>query len=68
MSAADKSFILPYEPNYTGHRDAEHRRRQIRKFVKTRETAVQPSPPVAPDERDMIDPESRSGKPSRDRS
>ena len=68
MSAEEKSFILPYEPGYIGHRDAERRRRQIRKFVRSREENLRLSPSVAPDERDMIDPESRSGKPSRDRS
>lgn len=66
MAPGSKPFILPYEPNYTAHRDAEGRRLQIRKLVRAREAILRPSPPVVPDERDMIEPKTGPKKPSRD--
>lgn len=44
-------LVLPYEPAYTGHREAEQRHREILAFLHRREEELQDvrrSPPTAP--------------------
>jgi len=34
-------LVLPYEPNYTGHREAEKRRKQTREWLRQRDRVLQ---------------------------
>jgi hypothetical protein len=44
-------IVLPYEPQYVGHRDAEERRKAVSEWLRLREREVDehPSPSVVPD-------------------
>ncbi len=42
------NVILPYEPNYQGHREEARRRKETKEWLRRREQAVK-SPPIAPD-------------------
>ncbi len=50
MAVASK-IVLPYEPEYVGHRDAEERRKAVSEWLRQREREVDehPSPSVVPD-------------------
>jgi len=50
MVVASK-IVLPYEPQYVGHRDAEERRKAVSEWLQQREREVgeHPSPSVVPD-------------------
>ena len=50
MVVASK-IVLPYEPQYVGHRDAEERRKAVSEWLREREREVDehPSPSVVPD-------------------
>lgn len=41
-------FILPYEPGYTGHWEAEKRRKQTRAWLQQREREIA-APPIVPE-------------------
>lgn len=45
---ATAKFMLPYEPQYTGHRDAEKRRKEARDRLR-RVTREQVSPSIVPE-------------------
>ena len=51
MVAASPKIVLPYEPQYVGHRDAEERRKAVSEWLRQRERALDehPSPSVVPD-------------------
>jgi hypothetical protein len=51
MVAASSKIVLPYEPQYVGHRDAEERRKAVSEWLRQREREVDehPSPSVVPD-------------------
>lgn len=36
----NSQIVLPYEPGYTGHRDAARRRQETREWLRRREQAV----------------------------
>jgi hypothetical protein len=40
---------LPYEPNYTGHREAEKRRKEVRKWLGRRELEIGIAPSIVPE-------------------
>jgi hypothetical protein len=44
-------ILLPIEPAYVGHRDAEERRKQVSEWLRRRERELDehPSPSVVPD-------------------
>jgi hypothetical protein len=44
-------IVLPYEPQYVGHRDAEERRKAVSEWLRQREQELDehPSPSVVPD-------------------
>lgn len=50
MVAASR-IVLPYEPQYVGHRDAEERRKAVSKWLQQRERELDehPSPSVVPE-------------------
>jgi hypothetical protein len=50
MAVASK-IVLPYEPQYVGHRDAEERRQAVSAWLRQREQELDehPSPSVVPD-------------------
>jgi hypothetical protein len=50
MAVASK-IVLPYEPQYVGHRDAEERRKAVSEWLRLRERELDehPSPSVVPD-------------------
>jgi hypothetical protein len=50
MVVASK-IVLPIEPAYIGHRDAEERRKQVSEWLRRRERELDehPSPSVVPD-------------------
>ncbi len=50
MAVASK-IVLPYEPQYVGHRDAEERRKAVSEWLRQREREVDehPSPSVVPE-------------------
>jgi hypothetical protein len=50
MVVASK-IVLPIEPAYVGHRDAEERRKQVTEWLRLREQELDehPSPSVIPD-------------------
>jgi hypothetical protein len=54
MVVASK-IVLPYEPQYVGHRDAEERRKVVSEWLQEREREVDehPSPSVVPDPADL---------------
>jgi hypothetical protein len=41
-------FVLPYEPGYTGHWEAEKRRKETREWLRRREREVA-APPLVPE-------------------
>ena len=41
-------FILPYEPGYTGHWEAEKRRKETREWLRQRERDIA-APSIVPD-------------------
>jgi hypothetical protein len=41
---------LAYEPNYTGHREAERRRKEVREWLKRREWAPDARPMIKDDD------------------
>jgi hypothetical protein len=41
-------IVLPYEPGYTAHRDAEKRREETRRWLEQREKDVIDAPSLAP--------------------
>jgi len=45
------SFILPYEPEYSEHWEANRRRKEVREWLRLRESELvqEASPPLAPD-------------------
>lgn len=50
MAVASK-IVLPYEPQYVGHRDAEERRKAVSEWLRQRERELDehPSPSVVPE-------------------
>ena len=50
MVVASK-IVLPYEPQYVGHRDAEERRKAVSEWLRQRKRELDehPSPSVVPD-------------------
>ena len=48
---AKSGIVLPYEPQYVGHRDAEERRKAVSEWLRQREQEVDehPSPSVVPE-------------------
>jgi hypothetical protein len=46
-------IVLPIEPAYVGHRDAEERRKEVSEWLRVRERELDehPSPSVVPDQR-----------------
>ena len=45
-------IVLPYEPQYVGHRSAEERRKAVSEWLRQRERALDEhhAPPVVPEE------------------
>jgi hypothetical protein len=39
---------LPYEPTYTGHREAEKRHREVKEWLRERERELEESPSIVP--------------------
>lgn len=44
MPTAAPSFVLPYEPNYAGHRDAARRRAEVVEALKRNEQQLRSAP------------------------
>ena len=45
------NIVLPYEPQYTGHRELEKRREATKEWLRQREIELAvDSPPLAPDQ------------------
>lgn len=42
-------IVLPYEPGYTGHREAERRQEETRRWLEEREKMIE-SPSVVPNQ------------------
>jgi hypothetical protein len=55
QSSKRRPFILPYEPEYTGHWEAEQRQRETHAFLRRREAELDRS--RQPDEAPSIVPE-----------
>ena len=55
QSSKRRPFILPYEPEYTGHWEADRRRHETRAFLRRREAELDRS--RKPDEVPSIVPE-----------
>ena len=47
-SVKTKPFLLPIEPSFTEHWQAEERRQSTRRFLKQRLAALEKSPSIAP--------------------
>jgi hypothetical protein len=63
-SFTSSQFILPYEPGYTGHWEAEKRRKETKEWLRQREREIElrrrrereiDSPPVAPDTSERVE-------------
>ena len=48
---AKSKFILPVEPQYTGHRESERRQRETKQWIEARERLLveHDAPPIAPE-------------------
>ncbi len=64
-SVKTKPFLLPIEPSFTAHWQAEERRQSTRLFLKQRLAELDASPPTAPDLPDTTPaPTTRGGRKS----
>lgn len=46
----NSKIVLPYEPSYTGHREAARRRQETCEWLRRREQAVSAGEPIRDDE------------------
>jgi hypothetical protein len=46
---AMSGIVLPYEPQYVGHRNAEERRKAVSEWLRQRERELGDAPSVVPD-------------------